>query len=883
MSPLSHTFRFKYSWRTYQKRFLEGFETHKNDNHLHVVAPPGSGKTVLGLEMIGQISKKTLVLAPTLTIRNQWNERMLECFVADESSVDTSFDIKNPETLTFSTYQSLHSFYKNTLESSDEKLLAFFEAANIETIVLDEAHHLKNEWWKPLFSLKQLPECVLISLTATPPYDSENSEIAKYFELCGPIDMEIGVPELVKEGNLCPHQDYIYFSEPSKAQIQDIITYREQLLQFVLDLQKNEEFQQFITQHPFYSATETSLEEIFSQPELYSAMLIYLNSCGKIIPPEKTNVLGITTKKITYPSFNYHWVEALLQPLLVSEREVHLENEPLLSSIEKNLRKIGGFDKKRVNLEGEKKLYRSLSQSPNKLKSIVEIVKIESDAMQRNLRMVILSDYIRSEFMSINEASKLSEINKLGVIPIFQYLRLQLSNIPAVQESKIAVLTGSLVVVHQELVSELVKLLSEADFNQTPLSDTNFTVITPTSQGKKEIVSTITQLFEAGNIEILIGTKSLLGEGWDAPAINTLILASFVGSFVMSNQMRGRAIRVFPTNPLKVANIWHIACLDPTHEQGGVDVALLLRRFDAFCGVSLEGTPFIENGSDRFGILDANLQAASLNNKMKSLALKREAVSKRWNQAITEGAVLVRELKIEYGSKKRNVKPKKLLYQDVVKFAFLELLALVLITIPELFVKNIGAFLTRGMLYFFYAIASGFAFVFLPKLWKAIRLYLKFGRKDRQLRNIATSVLQAMCQKKMITTPEVQLRIRIETFEKGAISCYLLGATVQEELQFVTYLDEIIQTIDNPRYLIVQSNWLRKQLGYSNYYAVPGIFAEHKKDANLFLYYWRKHNGKKATMLFTRNREGRKTLLKARFQHFNDQTTIASKKALIWK
>ena len=31
-------------------------------------------------------------------------------------------------------------------------------------------------------------------------------------------------------------------------------------------------------------------------------------------------------------------------------------------------------------------------------------------------------------------------------------------------------------------------------------------------------------------IKVIIGTKSLLGEGWDAPCVNSLILASFVGS-----------------------------------------------------------------------------------------------------------------------------------------------------------------------------------------------------------------------------------------------------------------------------------------------------------------------------------------------------------------
>ena len=55
---------------------------------------------------------------------------------------------------------------------------------------------------------------------------------------------------------------------------------------------------------------------------------------------------------------------------------------------------------------------------------------------------------------------------------------------------------------------------------------------------KHDLVTAVTQLFQEGLIQVVIGTKSLLGEGWDAPCVNSLILASFVGSFMLSNQMR---------------------------------------------------------------------------------------------------------------------------------------------------------------------------------------------------------------------------------------------------------------------------------------------------------------------------------------------------------
>jgi len=49
--------KFKYDWRRYQKRVLDELERHLEDNHLHIIAPPGSGKTVLGLEVALRLNK----------------------------------------------------------------------------------------------------------------------------------------------------------------------------------------------------------------------------------------------------------------------------------------------------------------------------------------------------------------------------------------------------------------------------------------------------------------------------------------------------------------------------------------------------------------------------------------------------------------------------------------------------------------------------------------------------------------------------------------------------------------------------------------------------------------------------------------------------------
>jgi len=49
----------------------------------------------------------------------------------------------------------------------------------------------------------------------------------RYMNMCGEIDEEITIPELVKEGSLCPHQDYVYFNYPTREEEQEVRRFEE--------------------------------------------------------------------------------------------------------------------------------------------------------------------------------------------------------------------------------------------------------------------------------------------------------------------------------------------------------------------------------------------------------------------------------------------------------------------------------------------------------------------------------------------------------------------------------------------------------------------------------------------------------------------------------
>ena len=257
MSSFPPDLRFIHEWRTYQKRVLDDLQDHLSNAHLHVVAAPGAGKTVLGLEVIRRLNRRTLVLVPSLTIRNQWVHHFESLFLSSDPAKNdlVSTSLTKPAFLNISTYQALHSAKKNR-DNGIADLRGF------ATLVLDEAHHLRNEWWKVLVELKQqLVGVQVIALTATPPYDVPPREWNRYFEMCGPIDSIISVPELVKERNLCPHADFIYFSLPSESEKEIIRAFRQQLAELKEWLLESSDFSRALLGHPWVSNFESDANQ----------------------------------------------------------------------------------------------------------------------------------------------------------------------------------------------------------------------------------------------------------------------------------------------------------------------------------------------------------------------------------------------------------------------------------------------------------------------------------------------------------------------------------------------------------------------------------------------------------------------------------------------
>ena len=109
------------------------------NKRLHIVAPPGSGKTVLGLYVWSDLVRKpALVLSPNSAIQAQWAART-SLFDLDGKDEFISTDPKKPGLLTSLTYQSVTMPRKGgedldqvAIELWAEKLISDGEASNHE-------------------------------------------------------------------------------------------------------------------------------------------------------------------------------------------------------------------------------------------------------------------------------------------------------------------------------------------------------------------------------------------------------------------------------------------------------------------------------------------------------------------------------------------------------------------------------------------------------------------------------------------------------------------------------------------------------------------------------------------------------------------------------
>jgi len=611
--------RFRHPWRPYQAALLDQWDQLASQPEVHIVAPPGSGKTVLGWEGIRRIAKPVLVLVPTLNLQQQWLRRLREFGVDDPGPPVFSEDLRKPGLVTVETYQGLHTIVKREGAAAT---LQVFGRQPPGVLVLDEAHHLRRSWQKSLLQLRSaLREVRTIALTATPPYDAGAVEWTAYVEMCGPIDLEIDMPELVRSGSLCPHQDLIWLCQPGPEALQLVREQQAALQKFVRELWWRRDLIDWLLALPPVAQPSQHLDALLADPDFYLAVAVYLNSTSAETARALVQELGLADLQL--PEFGGRFVETLLRGVLERPEE---EAPPFAADLKQGLRAVGCWEHRKLHFGLPRALERRLTFGPAKVDAIGRIIETEWRHDAADFHGVVLCDYVRADHFPKADVDLPAVL--LGVVPVFEHLRrLRLPEFP------LALLTGELVILpHAVMAGE-----GWGDLGEPLPHAPEYRRIAGWSSG--EAVMRVTRLFEEGKIRCLVGTAMLLGEGWDAPSINTLVIASSVGTHVQSHQMRGRALRVNPVKSWKVANIWHLACTTGVDPKGGPELDTLRRRLVQTCGPDLEGER-IRTGFERLGLEAIDFADATAledwNNRQCRLAEERLELAGRWRSALPE-------------------------------------------------------------------------------------------------------------------------------------------------------------------------------------------------------------------------------------------------------
>lgn len=405
----------------------------------------------------------------------------------------------------------------------------------------------------------------------------------------------------------------------------------------------------------------------------------------------------------------------------------------------------------------------------------------------------------------------------------------------------------------------------------------DFLRLIPSGAGADKAVAVMTALFGEGHVTILIGTQALLGEGWDAPAINSLILASNSAAFMLSNQMRGRAIRIDPAQPDKVANIWHLATIDPgpgsiaevwgDHFDWGriaagdaitSDLDLLERRFRAFEGVANSASTAIESGVRRLG-LHPWAGIAACNSATLALARDRAGIAERWRQSLGDADPRAHV----HETAAPNYAPRRLASSDTLQW----LAASALSSGMGAAAFELRHIAGKGLAGTGVALAGAATVAMLPKLVYAARLWLRNGSLEGSLRQVGRVLLDGLHAADALSDADhAAASLRIARDASGQIELAVDGISRAGERMVMTALAELLGPVQNPRYLLERRSWIGP-ITRRDYHAVPAIIARRQQSAEAFQRLWKARIGS-SKLVFTRTAQGRLILLRARARSF---------------
>ena len=506
------------------------------------------------------------------------------------------------------------------LHSSSADTLKRIAALRPGALILDECHHLVGHWGRVLSAAHEmLGHPVIIGLTATPP-DTDNKDprdVKRYQSFFGPIDYEVPVPAIVKDGFLAPYQDLAYFVAPTDEELKFVADADERLDELVEELcrpvvvEAEAENEQSETKTPLHNLPGW-ITETLQQLKLPTGNVDSWSSFEKRDPSfSLASRQFLASNSIALPD----GVPALnedidsstqfdqLVPVLDRYVRHHLRRSPdesqqeLGKRIVRTLRLLGVQITETGTRACSSPVSRVLAYSKSKCAAAIPILKQEIDSLGDTIRAVIVTDFERSSAVSA-ELGELMDNESGGAVAAFK----QLLTDDATDALEPILVTGSTILIDDEIEDEFLNAsrswLSErnlrVELTSKPVLEFRQIIGKGRDWSPRVYIEMITALFQQGLTKCLVGTRGLLGEGWDANRINVLVDLTTVTTSMNINQLRGRSFRLDPQWEEKIANNWDVVCIAPEFQKGFDDYQRFMRKHKNLYGVTDDGA--IEKG-----------------------------------------------------------------------------------------------------------------------------------------------------------------------------------------------------------------------------------------------------------------------------------------------
>ncbi|XVQ13459.1 DEAD/DEAH box helicase family protein [Spirillospora sp. CA-255316] len=589
--------------RPYQAKALDRLDAAWSEGRARawVVLPPGTGKTLVGLEAARRLGRRTVVLVPNTAIQHQWAEHWRRC--GGEAGTDR--DLRHPVTVL--TYQSLAVFDPDAetdeeghqksrrgglvrlLHDNGRALVAALHAAGPLTLVLDECHHLLDVWGRLLAEiLEELPDARVIGLTATPPESLTPEESKLVDALFGVPILGASIPAMVREGYLAPFAELAWLTTPTAVEADYVEGEAERFAELTAGLLDPgftstgllEWLDARMVDRTAEAGGAVSWARVeTAEPRIAAAALRFHHAGLLALPPGarlREEHRHAPTAEDWVALLNDYVVHCLLP-------SGHEKDAAALEAIRRALPAVGYQLTRRGIRAARSPVDRVLARSAAKTLGAVEIAALEAASLGSRLRCLVLCDHERA---GATLPARLREVLDAEAGSAWLMLRGLVAD-PRTRGLSPMLVTGRTVAAAEETARAFALEHHERGLTVEPVGG-GVAVITG-SWSSRVWVRLITAFFEAGGCQILVGTRGLLGEGWDARGINTLIDLTTATTPTAVVQTRGRALRLDPSWPEKSANTWTVVCVARGHPKGAADWDRFVRKHGGYLAAAPNG------------------------------------------------------------------------------------------------------------------------------------------------------------------------------------------------------------------------------------------------------------------------------------------------------